>query len=575
MSEAVIEKQESLFDVSQNGASQEPLSKANGKLKRTTPKNAQKLAAGHREISVSEFFTKNRHLLGFDNPRKALLTTVKEAVDNSLDACEEGSIPPKISVRIEVISETRLKVTIADNGPGIVKSQIPKIFAKLLYGSKFHSLKQSRGQQGIGISAAGMYGQLTTGKPTIITSKPSSRKPAHYYELNIDTKRNNPEIVKEEDVDWDFAKTGTEVTIELEARYQKGKQSVDRYMEATALANPHAEFIYTPPDGEEIHYERETKELPPEAVEIKPHPYGVELGMLLKMIKETKERNLGLFLRREFSRVSEKVAEEISKAAGFEPKSRPSRVANGGVEALYKAINETKIMAPPTTCISPIGEELILKSLTQKIKADFTVSVSRPPSVYRGNPFLVEAGIAWGGELPQDDLVSLYRFANRVPLLYQQSGCSITGAVVGTDWRNYGLSQSRGALPAGPAVVFVHIASVWVPFTSESKEAIADYDEISKEVRLALQECGRKLSRHIKRRKRQADERRKRGYIEKYLPHIGIALQEILDISEKEKEKVIGNLAHVLEESRGGAAAVGADEVLPLEDDELAKEDES
>ncbi|MCA9429049.1 MAG: DNA topoisomerase VI subunit B, partial [Candidatus Omnitrophica bacterium] len=152
-------------------------------------------------------------------------------------------------------------------------------------------------------SAAGMYGQLTTGKPTIITSKPSSRKAAHYYELNIDTKRNDPEIVKEEDVEWEFAKTGTEVTIELEARYQKGRQSVDRYMEATALANPHAEFIYIPPDGEEIYYQRETKELPPEAVEIKPHPYGVELGMLLKMIKETKEKNLGLFLRREFSRV--------------------------------------------------------------------------------------------------------------------------------------------------------------------------------------------------------------------------------------------------------------------------------
>lgn len=566
MTEVVVEKQESLFDLNGSGAPENGASPTNGKSKRPIQKTAQSLASNQREISVSEFFTKNRHLLGFDNPRKALLTTVKEAVDNSLDACEEAGIPPKILVKIETISETRLKVTIADNGPGIVKNQIPKIFAKLLYGSKFHSLKQSRGQQGIGISAAGMYGQLTTGKPTVITSKPSSRKPAHYYELNIDTKRNDPEIVKEMDVEWDFAKTGTEVVIELEARYQKGRQSVDRYMEATALANPHAEFTYIPPDGGEIVYPRETDDLPPEAVEIKPHPYGVELGMLLKMIKETKERTLGLFLRREFSRVSEKVADEIAKAAGFESKSRPSRVANGGVEALYKAINATRIMAPPTNCISPIGEELILKSLTQKIKADFTVAVSRPPSVYRGNPFLVEVGIAWGGQLPQDDLISLYRFANRVPLLYQQSGCAVTSAVIGTDWRNYGLSQSKGALPAGPAVLFVHIASVWVPFTSESKEAIADYDEITKEVKLALQEAGRKLARHIKMRKRQADERRKRGYIEKYLPHIGIALQEILEISDKEKEKIIDNLTVVLEESRGGAAAVGADEVLPDED---------
>lgn len=522
--------------------------------------HAQRLAGKQREISVSEFFTKNRHLLGFDNPRKALLTTVKEAVDNSLDACEEAGIAPDLLVTIETISETRLKVTVADNGPGIVKNQIPKIFAKLLYGSKFHSLKQSRGQQGIGISAAGMYGQLTTGKPIVITSKPHPRKPAHYYELHIDTRRNNPEIVKETDVEWDFARTGTEVTIELEAKYLKGRHSVDQYLEATALANPHVHLRYINPEGVETDYPRETNQLPKQPIEIKPHPYGVELGMLIKMLRDTHESNLGTFLCKEFSRITPRVAEEIARKAGFTPQTYTSRIASGGAEKLYKAINDTKIMTPPTNCISPIGEELIIKSLTGRIKADFVVAVTRPPSVYRGNPFLVEAGVAWGGDLPQDDLVTLYRFANRVPLLYQQSGCAITDGVVGTDWRNYGLSQSRGALPAGPAVIFVHIASVWVPFTSESKEAIADYDEITREVKLALQECGRRLASHIRLRRRQADERRKRGYIEKYLPHIGIALEEILGISEKERDRVVANLTEVLEATRGGAAAVGDEE---------------
>jgi DNA topoisomerase-6 subunit B len=538
----------------------DPIPKSNGTHTATpTANHAQRLAGKQREISVSEFFTKNRHLLGFDNPRKALLTTVKEAVDNSLDACEEAGILPHLQVKIEAVGETRMRVTVADNGPGIVKNQIPKIFAKLLYGSKFHSLKQSRGQQGIGISAAGMYGQLTTGKPIIITSKPQPRKPAHYYELHIDTRRNNPEIVKELDVEWDFARTGTEVVIELEAKYFKGRRSVDQYMEATALANPHAHIQYIPPEGAPSDFPRETSAPPKQAIEIKPHPYGVELGMLIKMLRDTAEKHLGSFLQHEFSRVGPKVAEEICQKAGYTPRTYVS-VAVAGAERIYKAINETKIMAPPTNCISPIGEELIIKSLTGKIKADFTVAVSRPPSVYRGNPFLVEAGIAWGGGLPQEDLVTLYRFANRVPLLYQQSGCSITNAVIGTDWRNYGLSQSKGALPAGPAVVFVHIASVWVPFTSESKEAIADYDEIEKEVKLALQECGRRLASHIRMRRRQADERRKRGYIEKYLPHIGIALQEILGISDKDREKVVTNLAEVLEETRGGGQAVGDEE---------------
>ncbi len=271
--------------------------------------HAQRLAGKQREISVSEFFTKNRHLLGFDNPRKALLTTVKEAVDNSLDACEEAGIAPDLLVTIETISETRLKVTVADNGPGIVKNQIPKIFAKLLYGSKFHSLKQSRGQQGIGISAAGMYGQLTTGKPIVITSKPHPRKPAHYYELHIDTRRNNPEIVKETDVEWDFARTGTEVTIELEAKYLKGRHSVDQYLEATALANPHVHLRYINPEGVETDYPRETNQLPKQPIEIKPHPYGVELGMLIKMLRDTHESNLGTFLCKEFSRITPRAAE--------------------------------------------------------------------------------------------------------------------------------------------------------------------------------------------------------------------------------------------------------------------------
>src|SRR5881396_2983796 len=193
---------------------------------------AETMAAKQRDISVSEFFAKNRHLLGFDNPRKALLTAVKEAVDNSLDACEEASIVPEIWVHIEATGPNRFKVGVQDNGPGIVKKQIPLIFGKLLYGSKFHRLKMSRGQQGIGISAAGMYGLLTTGKPVRIKSRTSPRKEAHYFELQIDTAKNRPDTIKDEPVAVDWER-GTEVSIELSATYAKGKQSVDEYLEQT------------------------------------------------------------------------------------------------------------------------------------------------------------------------------------------------------------------------------------------------------------------------------------------------------------------------------------------------------
>ena len=225
---------------------------------------AHDLAEKQREISVSEFFTKNRHLLGFDNPRKALLTTIKEGIDNSLDACEEAKILPDIKVRINQVKNTedRFRVTIEDNGPGILKSQIPKIFGKLLYGSKFHRLKMSRGQQGIGISAAGMYGQLTTGKPILITSKISPKKPAHHYSLVVDTQKNEPRIIKDEIVDYD-SKRGTKVVIELEARYQKGRQSVDGYIEQTSIANPHTDITYINPEDKETRYPRRQKSYRP------------------------------------------------------------------------------------------------------------------------------------------------------------------------------------------------------------------------------------------------------------------------------------------------------------------------
>ena len=277
--------------------------------------SAESMAAKQREISVSEFFAKNRHLLGFDNPSKALLTTVKELVDNSLDAADEARIPADIDLWIDMISEDRFRVTCSDNGPGIVPKNVPLVFGKLLFGSKFHRLKMSRGQQGIGVSAAGMYGLLTTGKPVRVISRTSPRKPAVEVDLAIDTRKNEPTVKSSEEVDWE-QDHGTKVEIELQAGYRKGQHSVDSYVKQVSLANPHATIRYWPPDrtgDEPIVYERVTEEIPPETDEIKPHPYGVELGLLLQMLHETRSRNLSGFLSSEFSRVSSRVAGEICR----------------------------------------------------------------------------------------------------------------------------------------------------------------------------------------------------------------------------------------------------------------------
>ena len=511
---------------------------------------AESMAARQRDISISEFFSKNRHLLGFDNPQKALLTAVKEAVDNSLDACEDAGILPVLKVDIKQLAEDRFRVSVEDNGPGIVKAQIPKIFGKLLYGSKFHTLKQARGQQGIGISAAGMYGLLTTGKSIAITSRTAAEKPAHYYEIQIDTRKNAPQVIMDQVVDW-ATPHGTKVEIELIGTYKKGRHSVDDYIRQTGIANPHCEIFYAPPDSEQaLHLQRGSDSLPPEPREIKPHPYGVELGVLIRMMKETPSRQLSAALQRDFSRISGRVALEICKAAALSPNAKPHSIAVNEAERLFNAINSVKIMSPATNCLSPIGEEQILSGLKKEIEADFYAAITRAPAVYRGNPFQIEVGLAYGGGLPADELVDLLRFANRVPLQYQQSGCAITKAVLGIDWRSYGLSQSKGALPAGPVALFVHMASAWVPFTSESKEAVAAYPEIMRELRLALQDCGRRLSAHIRAHRKAVDEEKKKSYIEKYIPHIGIALREILGLSEKAERELVLRLKQVLERSR-------------------------
>ncbi len=552
------------------------------------------MAAAQRDISVSEFFAKNRHLLGFDNPRRALLTAVKEAVDNALDACEEAGILPEIWVHLESVGPNHYKVGVQDNGPGILKKQIPLIFGKLLYGSKFHRLRMSRGQQGIGISAAGMYGLLTTGKPVKILSKTAKRKPAHYYEIQIDTKRNLPEIlngrgsgidipagnkgrqvIEKHGIEWIDVDHGTRVTIELEGRYQRGRGSVDEYLEQTAIANPHVTIHYTDPDGNQRTFERVAEVLPPEPKEIKPHPYGVELGMLVAMLKDAKSSTLAQFLTGSFSRVSANAARKICQTAKLSPRARTKRIGRHEAGALYQAIQQTKIPAPSTDCVVPIGEELLLKGLHHMVPAEFYAAATRPPAVYRGNPFVIEVALAYGGgpsvrhltpealgemlaesdartvrqflatsfdglglvgadkiieqaglrrrmspgrlkpsererlhralsnlNLHDGQSMTVLRYANRVPLQFQAGACAITQTIMNMNWRAYGLSQSRGSLPGGPITVMVHMASVWVPFTSESKEAIAAYPEIQREIRLALQTVGRKLKLYLHRRRR-------------------------------------------------------------------------
>ena len=700
---------------------------------------AEELAESQREISIAEFFEKNKHMLGFDSGARGLVTAVKEAVDNALDATEEAGILPDIYVEITEVGDY-YRLVIEDNGPGITKEQLPKVFGKLLYGSRFHKREQNRGQQGIGISAAVLYSQLTSGQPAKITSRPKGQSDAQYFELIIDTDTNEPEISVDETTSWDRPH-GTRIELEMEAN-MRARQQLHDYIKHTAVVNPHARIELREPGLDEPwKFERATDELPAETSEIRPHPHGVELGALIKMLEATESYSISGFLQEEFTRVGAKTAKSVIDAfrdryygrelAWSPPSARSTladsaaaaddietaieaAVANKGAAAtaafaegvaetvgthdhitrselveivgnvadtveadtgrtfgstvrenaveaawsailgtgdeikdgdasddetddlesvfvtdlyalvddatstrkddetvramaealarrvadldgdacritrddldrliadaaafvaeqhdatfgetarenvaeavwarartvpddppkvktvagdrdaaadLLEAMRNTDILAPPTDCLAPITAELVEAGLRKEYDADFYAAATRDAEVHGGDPFIVEAGIAYGGEIPAEGNVELLRFANRVPLVYQRGACATTDVIRSIGWRNYGLDQPGGSgMPNGPAVISIHVASTNVPFTSESKDALANVPAIEDEIELAIREAARELKSYLNKRRSIQQRREKQDVLGRILPEMADKVSEV------------------------------------------------
>jgi DNA topoisomerase-6 subunit B len=410
---------------------------------------------------------------------------VKEAVDNALDACEEAQVLPDILVQVKRVTEEVFRVTVEDNGPGIVPAQVPFVFGKLLYGSRFHQIKQSRGQQGIGISAAVLYAQLTTGVPSLVISRTDAKKPATRFELAIKIESNEPEVVSQKEVEWDRTH-GTRVEIELRATLAAKKRLVD-YLKYTSVVNPHAR-IRAEIDGEVYTFDRVSHDPIAVPCPIQPHPHGIEIGLLKRMAADS-ALPLDRFLVESFSRVGKKAADEITKKAGLPATKKAKALSAEELKALLAAMQSVAIPAPPTSqCLSPIGEELIRKSLDKEFMLDFVKAKTRPPSVYSGHPFVVEAAIGYGGRLVSEEKAIILRFANRV---------------------------------------LVHVAATNVPFTSESKDAVAAIPEIEKEIDLALKDLGRELKTFLSRRDRhKAQEDRARALCA-IIPEIAAKVAEV------------------------------------------------
>jgi len=526
------------------------------------PTIAQQLAAKQREISVAEFFERNRQILGFDNPQRALLTTVKEAVDNSIDSCEEAQVLPEVLVEVAKEGEDRLRVAVTDNGPGILRKEIPNVFARLLYGSRFHSNRQARGQQGIGISAAVLYANLTTARPAHITSKVEEEEAAHLLDLAIDTQKNLPRIVSEDLTLWDRPH-GTKVELVIKARYVRGRQSPYEYLRGTAIVNPHARIVLVEPDGTRVTFERAAQEMPPLAKETAPHPYGLELGELGYLLKATRRPTLGEFLSKDLAGVSSRASREIFEKSGLRPSRPPASIQGEEQERLLRALHEVPLVAPSAECLSPIGALLIkrgLRNVLGELRPEFYAPpVSRPPKVRGGFPFMVEVGLVYGGGLPPDQPIQILRFANRVPLLFQQGACAITNAIANLDWRRYGLEQKGGSgIPSGPAVILVHVASTKIPFTSEAKEAIAEDPEIDKELTLAIQASARHLRAHISRMGRRQFASDKFAIIQRILPKLAEKTSHLVGQPVPDLTPVITRIMDIVNvEARVAAEATG------------------
>jgi DNA topoisomerase-6 subunit B len=534
---------------------------------------ADKLFKDFREHSVAAFFKKNRQMLGYSGKVRSLTTIAHEYITNSLDACEEGGILPEIYIKIERLGPEHYRVTEQDNGPGIPRKHVGGVFAKMLAGTKFHRFIQARGQQGIGGSGCTMYSQITTGKPTKVTTSAGDGV-IYEVDLMIDVKRNQPLISAETKYPGEFR--GTKVSAEFKGVvYNKSEYGPGEYIRRSAISNPHARITYIDPEGLKTVYDRAVNAVPKVPKEVKPHPTGVTVDDLLDYALRSKSRTIRTFLQDTFTRMSAAKAGEIQELTSIDFRKKPSTMTWQEAEEIIDAIKRVKFLSPSSSELIPIGENRIDRSLENILQPEFHAVITRNPSVYRGGvPFIVEAGIAYGGDAGRGEKTEMMRFANRAPLLFDSGGCAITKTVSEVEWRRYGIRD----LEKTPLSIFVNVVSTYIPYTSAGKQAIADEEEIVKEIKYALMDCGRKVKTYLSRKRKKYEKHVKRSTLVRYVPEVARAVSELTG-KEESAEKVEKELMELIvsrygkEEEVGDVSDVsGEDEEEELPVDEEAEE---
>ena len=473
------------------------------------------------ELTPSEFFRKNKQMLGFTGKIRSLTIVFHELITNSFDAAEEAGILPEINIDLKRVDKEHYILTHSDNGPGIPEDYIMNVYCTMFAGSKFRNI-QSRGQQGLGCSGCLLLSQMTTGEPARVIScyEENGELKGVNMKFKMDVKKNEGMLMEKEYIKPEH----TGVCIQLhfkDVSYSLSEQGAFEYIRRTMIANPHAKITFRDPSGHKYIFKRAAEIVPVLPKEVLPHPKGVSADDILFMAKHTDKRRYKSMLTTSLSRMSNKRVAEIEEMTGIDMNKRPKDMKWAEAEAIVDAFQKMKFMAPPSNGLIPIGSEQIEKGMKQILKPEFVATLTRKPVTYKGGvSFIVEAGIAYGGDagriVNEQRKSEIMRFANRVPLTFDQGSCAITEALKSIDWKRYGLKD----LDNTPLTLFVNLISTQVPYLSTGKQSISPEPEIVHEIRQATMKLARKLQKHLRSKKAAKEKAMRSKVFEDLLPVI-------------------------------------------------------
>ncbi|MHA1238119.1 MAG: DNA topoisomerase VI subunit B [Candidatus Odinarchaeia archaeon] len=477
-------------------------------------------------ISPADFFYRNRDIAGFDNPTRAIYTAIRELIENSLDACEERRILPDIVVVVQREEGDVYRIRVEDNGGGVPREHITQCFGQILYGSKYKH-KQTRGRFGLGGKMAYLYAQITTNKPLHVITAPIGDDKIYDVYLRMNIRKNIPERIKWEERENKTKWHGTIVEFSLEGDWERAKRTVIEYIRQTALITPYANIVFIDPNGLIYTFYRTVNELPPSTKEVKPHPRGVDIEQVRRLIEGTKYKDMISFLSKNFHRVGPTIAKKFLKKIRIDPKTDPKSLSLKDIVKLVQGMKKyDKFLPPSSDCLSPLGEKLLEAGIKKELKPEFIAVTQRPPSSYGGHPFIVEVGLAFGGEIPPKSEIILYRFANRIPLIYDEYKDVSAKVIKNIQWNRYKIK------PGMPIAAFVHLVSTKIPFKTAGKEFIADRVEIEREIKLGLQECARKIMMKITKKEKLKKEKQRVSIYEKFLKIIAENIAALADMKQ-------------------------------------------